>query len=270
MSLREKIEGLARWERIDEGLEKHDDGEWVRRAEVLAAVEERDPSRIVPLPALPVGQAGGEQLYFIQDKRQYVGNDVLWWRPDGNGYTCQIDEAGRFTAEYCRSLRDTDVAWCVEDILPLATRVVDAQRMSGIAPAQTFGISEQLPTADGAVVCKGCGDSHRVWSESREQWELCRRCPSPCQTCRLNGNGPYCALTPCKCECHRTEQLPDDAPAALQQAQANQLTRILTKMSRHFAQHHQLQTEDRTLLNAIELWADWKLSRSAARPKGVL
>lgn len=30
----------------------------------------------------------------------------------------------------------------------------------------------------------------------------CTRCPLPCDRCRRNGTGAYCADTPCACECH--------------------------------------------------------------------
>jgi hypothetical protein len=57
--------------------------------------------------------------YFIQDARQYVGNCVLWWCPDGGGYTTQIDEAGRYSEEKAKEIarnRDTDIPW-PEDVV---------------------------------------------------------------------------------------------------------------------------------------------------------
>ena len=52
-----------------------------------------------------------EQLYYVQDERQYVGNCMLWWCPDGKGYTTQIDEAGLFTAKEVRGMRESEVGW---------------------------------------------------------------------------------------------------------------------------------------------------------------
>lgn len=77
-------------------------------------------------------QIVGPGLFYIQDSRQYVGNDVSWWRPNSGGYTCQIDEAGLYDEAFCRGARDTDIIWRWEDIYPLATRVVDIQRMRNI------------------------------------------------------------------------------------------------------------------------------------------
>lgn len=54
----------------------------------------------------------------------------------------------------------------------------------------------------GPYACGDCLDGHRVWSYKRETWEMCTRCPTPCQTCRAGGTGPYCAATPCGCACH--------------------------------------------------------------------
>jgi hypothetical protein len=48
-------------------------------------------------------------LFYIQDKRQVVGNCVLWWRPNGQGYTTDLKDAGLYSKEKGRGLRDTDV-----------------------------------------------------------------------------------------------------------------------------------------------------------------
>lgn len=58
---------------------------------------------------------------------------------------------------------------------------------------------EKLP------VCKTCNDTHKMslhnyWGDV--QTVMCTACPSPCQSCRQGGNGPYCEETPCKCGCH--------------------------------------------------------------------
>ena len=55
-------------------------------------------------------EARGEPLYYIQDSRDYVGLDLSLWRPEGKGYTCDLDEAGLFTLAETRTGRPTDVA----------------------------------------------------------------------------------------------------------------------------------------------------------------
>jgi hypothetical protein len=59
------------------------------------------------------------ELFFIQDTREYVGNCMLFWRPDGRGYTTDLKRAGRYTrAEYSRrTQRETDVLWPVGYVL---------------------------------------------------------------------------------------------------------------------------------------------------------
>ena len=52
-----------------------------------------------------------EQLYYVQDTRQMVGNCVLWWCPEGKGYTTQLDQAGLYTKDQILSMRSTDIGW---------------------------------------------------------------------------------------------------------------------------------------------------------------
>jgi hypothetical protein len=53
--------------------------------------------------------AAPEPLFYIQDARSVVGNCVLWWRPNGHGYTTELKDAGLYTAAKGRGLRETDV-----------------------------------------------------------------------------------------------------------------------------------------------------------------
>ncbi len=91
------------------------------------------------LPDGRIDVAGGA-VYLIQDGRSYVGNDVSWWRPNSEGYTCQVEEAGLYDEAFARNRRDTDIVYRAADIYPLATRVVDIQRISsaGVKPV-AFG-----------------------------------------------------------------------------------------------------------------------------------
>ena len=45
--------------------------------------------------------------YVILDARQVVGNCALFWCPDGNGYTCDLNEAGLY--DKTQEHRDTDI-----------------------------------------------------------------------------------------------------------------------------------------------------------------
>lgn len=54
-----------------------------------------------------------EQKYYMQDKRQYVGNSMYWWAKNARGYTCDIRNAHVFTLEEAKkhSCRETDILW---------------------------------------------------------------------------------------------------------------------------------------------------------------
>jgi hypothetical protein len=51
--------------------------------------------------------------YFVQDARPgvMVGNCASWWRPDGGGYTCNLDDAGIYRGARVLAMRETDVPW---------------------------------------------------------------------------------------------------------------------------------------------------------------
>lgn len=63
-----------------------------------------------------------DALYFIQDSRSCVGNCGSWWRPDGAGYCCSIDEAGTYTGKQAAGMRGTDVPWPVYHVLQNTVR----------------------------------------------------------------------------------------------------------------------------------------------------
>lgn len=63
---------------------------------------------------------GNQELYYIEAVGKFVGNAMLWWRPDGNGYTANLDEAGKYTREkaerICSGFDVKDRAWPVSYI----------------------------------------------------------------------------------------------------------------------------------------------------------
>ncbi len=72
-----------------------------------------------------------DAFYYIQDSRQYVGNCVLWWAVEGQGYTCELPEAGMFKGSDSRvhSDRDCDVPWPVELVRPFVRQHIDASSL---------------------------------------------------------------------------------------------------------------------------------------------
>jgi len=72
------------------------------------------------------------QLYYILDARQVVGNCALWWCPNGNGYTTQIDEAGLFDEAFVSGMdRDTDHAYPQELVENLIVKHVRLDHLRG-------------------------------------------------------------------------------------------------------------------------------------------
>lgn len=69
--------------------------------------------------------------YYIQDASCYVGDFILWWRPNGSGYTCDVDKAGVYKgADHAINRRPTDIAWPVEHVQAFGiVRVVDSERL---------------------------------------------------------------------------------------------------------------------------------------------
>jgi hypothetical protein len=66
-----------------------------------------------------------ERLFYIQDTRNYVGNSVLWWRINGEGYTTNLAEAHKVPGSW--KGRETDVLWPCADVDALSTRQFDMQ-----------------------------------------------------------------------------------------------------------------------------------------------
>lgn len=71
-----------------------------------------------------------EDMYYIQDARNYVGNSVLWWRKEGAGYTTDLDEAMIVDSKW--KGRESDILWPCSAIDKLATKQFDMQKLREI------------------------------------------------------------------------------------------------------------------------------------------
>lgn len=75
-----------------------------------------------------------EVLYYIQNKSQYVGNCVLFWRKYGCGYTCNLDDAWKVNKtvadEICKSRPKEDVPLECSKVDQAATRHFDSQKIN--------------------------------------------------------------------------------------------------------------------------------------------
>lgn len=92
----------------------------------------QDAQEIAHLRAQLAGErekALPETGFYLQDRRKFVGNDMLWWAKDGNGYTTDLHKAHVFSEDEMRkgSSRETDVFWPVAYINSHARPAVDHQ-----------------------------------------------------------------------------------------------------------------------------------------------
>ena len=67
--------------------------------------------------------------YLMQDSRSYVGNSVVWWAKNHNGYTCDFEKAHIFTKQELleHSWRDSDIIWIKSHVEKAIRKHVDAQ-----------------------------------------------------------------------------------------------------------------------------------------------
>ena len=78
--------------------------------------------------------------YYLQDTRSYVGNCVLWWKKDGNGYTTNIAEAHIYSTDdlFNKTFRETDKFWPKEEIDRLAYKTFDMQLFNQVKNGPTL------------------------------------------------------------------------------------------------------------------------------------
>lgn len=70
------------------------------------------------------------KLFYIQDSRNYVGNNVLWWRVNGQGYTTNLAEAHKVDENWVG--RASDILWPCDQINAGATLQFDMQKLKEI------------------------------------------------------------------------------------------------------------------------------------------
>jgi len=100
------------------------EGEEVERWKMEDELEAR--KRIEKIEALP-----NDEMYYVQDRRNYVGNAVLWWGLNSSGYVTDLKKAQKYTKKeivdkFARG-RDTDVIWISSHVETAVREYVDAQ-----------------------------------------------------------------------------------------------------------------------------------------------
>lgn len=105
----------------------------------------------------------------------YVGNSIMFWAKNGNGYTCNIDNAELFDEDYARKYAESSygkfVALPFSDIESLSRREVDIQLLRPYLDSKRLHQLKSDPDTgkiyDGHICkhgvrypheCKQCGD----------------------------------------------------------------------------------------------------------------
>lgn len=120
-------------------------------------------------------------LFYLQDSRGYVGNDVLWWALEGNGYTTDLRRAQTYTkdeAQRMHNARPTDIPWPKEYIDAKTRPAVDMQYIKCDEALDGTGIELVKPTKPKVHKrtpwrCGGCG---RLMSERQFWGGMCPKC----------------------------------------------------------------------------------------------
>ena len=103
------------------------------------------------------------KLFYLQDSRSYVGNDVLWWARKGEGgYTTDLRKARLFTQEEAQAQhnsRESDIPWPKEYIDERTRPAVDMQYIRRDDALAGTGIVLLKPQLCRPYVnkCQGCG-----------------------------------------------------------------------------------------------------------------
>lgn len=103
-----------------------------------------------------------EPMFYLQDSRSYVGNDVLWWAKDGEGYTTDLSKARVYTKEEAQRMhesRPTDIPWPKDYIDDKTRPAVDMQYIKRAEALAGTGIVLVKPTKPKRekLRCAHCG-----------------------------------------------------------------------------------------------------------------
>lgn len=87
--------------------------------------------------------AEAEELFYLQDSREVVGNYLSFWRKKANGYTCDLNDAETYTREQVMQRhrnRRTDIPWPKSYLDQHVHRAVDIQLVDRDKALEAAGI----------------------------------------------------------------------------------------------------------------------------------
>lgn len=118
------------------------------------------------------------ELYYLQDKRSYVGNDMLWWAKDDKGYTTDLSRAEVYSRDDAlaqHQCRESDIPWPKSYIDERTRPAVDMQYTNIKEALKGTGIKLSKPKKPRKPTyrCDGCG---RMMSEYQLYSGSCENC----------------------------------------------------------------------------------------------
>lgn len=72
------------------------------------------------------------KFFYVQDRRNYIGNAVLWWAKNSRGYVTDISKAHKYTWDEIQSFnpRESDIIWESEHVESAIRQYVDSQYLN--------------------------------------------------------------------------------------------------------------------------------------------
>lgn len=119
-----------------------------------------------------------DDLYYLQDSRDYVGNDMLFWAQGGLGYTTDMRKAQVYTkaeAVAQHESRITDIPWPKAYIDARTRPAVDMQYVKRSEALAGTGIElrKPAPKRPDTINCQGCG---RFIGGTERYLDDCKHC----------------------------------------------------------------------------------------------
>jgi rubrerythrin len=101
-------------------------------------------------------------MFYLQDSRSYVGNDVIWWGKDGKGYTTDLSRARIFTKDEAQRMhldRTSDIPWPKDYIDGKTRPAVDMQYIKRSEALEGTGIEirKDSKPKNEVLNCHQCG-----------------------------------------------------------------------------------------------------------------
>ncbi len=101
------------------------------------------------------------ELFYLQDSRQIVGNDMMFWAWHGRGYTSDLRKAHVYTkeeAEQQHRSRPSDVPWPKDYIDSLTRPACDIQKVNRrVIKKAGITLTKDRPPRRETYRCYGCG-----------------------------------------------------------------------------------------------------------------